>query len=159
MPSPITLTLNGERKTLNTDPARTLLEVLREDLHLTGTKYGCGEGACGACTVLVDGKPTRSCVTPASAVEGKAVTTIEGLSAGGDLHPAQQAYLAESAFQCGYCTPGMIMATAALLERNRTPTDHDIQSALGAHICRCCSYPSIVAAVLRAAGTAGRETK
>ena len=112
------LTVNGQPRTVTTDPDRPLLDVLREDLQLTGTKYGCGESQCGACSVLVDGKRVFSCRTPASRVEGKAVRTIEGLARGDALHPVQQAFLDEGAFQCGYCTPGMIMAAVALLDEN-----------------------------------------
>ncbi len=111
----ITLIVNGKSTTVTTDPTRPLLEVLREDLQLTGTKYGCGDGRCGACTVLIDGKREHSCLTPVADVAGKAITTIEGLATNGALHPVQEAFLAEGAMQCGYCTPGMIMATVALL--------------------------------------------
>src|SRR5438128_5356402 len=112
MPASISFTVNGKQSAIESDPDRSLLEVLREDLQLTGTKYGCGEGACGACTVLVDGQPKFSCGTPLAEIVGKSVTTIEGLAEGDKLHPAQQAFLDEAGFQCGYCTAGMIMATA-----------------------------------------------
>src|SRR5262245_20349668 len=134
------LTVNGQERMIDTDGDRALLEVIREDLGLTGTKYGCGEGACGACSVLVDGKRTFSCSTPVSQVSGKSIKTIEGLANGDHLHPVQQAYLTHGAFQCGYCTPGMIMATVALLERNSSPTDEDIKQWMNGHLCRCCGY-------------------
>jgi aerobic-type carbon monoxide dehydrogenase small subunit (CoxS/CutS family) len=114
MDATITFTVNGRQRTVTTDPQRPLLEVLREDLQLTGAKYGCGEGRCGACTVLVDGSPVSSCVTPVANAEGKTVLTVEGLATGEALHPVQEAFLAEGAFQCGYCTPGMMMATVGL---------------------------------------------
>ncbi|MBM4044858.1 MAG: (2Fe-2S)-binding protein [Planctomycetes bacterium] len=152
----ITFTVNGQPRSITTDAARSLLDVLREDLGLTGTKYGCGEGMCGACTVLVEGKPTRACVTRAADVAGKAVLTIEGLAAGSALHPVQEAFLAEDAFQCGYCTPGMILATVALLRETPHPTDEQILAALNSHLCRCGSYPRILKAVRRAAGKPGR---
>jgi aerobic-type carbon monoxide dehydrogenase small subunit (CoxS/CutS family) len=139
---------------------RTLLEVLREDLHLTGTKYGCGEGACGACSVLVDGKRLFSCSTPASSVAGKNVTTIEGLAPPGDggaLHPVQQAFLDSRAFQCGYCTPGMILCAAALLSRKSNPTDEEIRDGMNGNICRCCSYDSIKDAVRHASTAVAKK--
>jgi aerobic-type carbon monoxide dehydrogenase small subunit (CoxS/CutS family) len=130
--------------------------VLREDLHLTGTKYGCGEARCGACTVLVDGKPTFSCVTPVAKAEGKAILTVEGLAKDETLHPVQEAFLAEGAFQCGYCTPGMIMATVGLLTETPKPSDEQVLAALDRHLCRCCDYSKILKAVRRAAAPAGR---
>jgi aerobic-type carbon monoxide dehydrogenase small subunit (CoxS/CutS family) len=153
----IKFTVNGKARSVETEPDRLLLEVLREDLGLTGTKYGCGEGQCGACTVLLDGRPVLSCITPARAVEGRKVTTIEGLAAGGKLHPVQQAFLDESAVQCGYCTAGMVLRTVSLLERNAKPTDAEIIEGLNGHLCRCNGYLRIVAAVRRAAAlTEGR---
>jgi aerobic-type carbon monoxide dehydrogenase small subunit (CoxS/CutS family) len=152
----INLTVNGARRAVTTDPDRPLLELLREDLHLTGTKYGCGEGQCGACSVLVDGKRVFSCRTPASSVEGKSVVTIEGLARGDVLHPVQQAFLEDGAFQCGYCSAGMIMAAVALLQEKPDPTDADILAGMNRNICRCCSYPKIIQAVRRAAGRVGR---
>src|SRR5688500_2603262 len=149
--APTTFTVNGRAATVNTDPQRSLLEVLREDLALTGTKYGCGEGACGACAVLIDGRKVLSCTTPASEADGKTVTTIEGLTSGEELHPAQQAFLEAEAFQCGYCTPGMIVATVALLGRNQRPSDDEIREAMNEHLCRCCGYVRTVDAVKRAA--------
>lgn len=152
----MTLTVNGRQRPVKTDPQRPLLDVLREDLELTGTKYGCGEGQCGACTVLVDGRPTLSCLTPVSEAAGKAITTIEGLARGDTLHPVQEAFLAESAFQCGYCSPGMILATVALLKEKPRPTEAEIAEALNGHLCRCCGYPRILKAVRRAAAPAGK---
>ncbi|MGD8237497.1 MAG: (2Fe-2S)-binding protein [Armatimonadota bacterium] len=152
MPVRISLTVNGKKQAVTTDPQRPLLDVLREDLGLTGTKYGCGEGMCGACTVLMDGKPVRSCITRATQAEGKAITTIEGLAEGDGLHPVQQAFLADGVLQCGYCAPGMVLTAVALLKENPRPTDAQIVRALNANICRCCCYADILAAVRRAAG-------
>ncbi|MGE5568466.1 MAG: (2Fe-2S)-binding protein [Rhodospirillales bacterium] len=154
----IKLTVNGTARSLETEPERPLLEVLREDLGLTGTKYGCGEGQCGACTVLLDGRPVLSCITPAREAQGRRVTTIEGLAAGGKLHPVQQAFVEESAMQCGYCTPGMVLRTVSLLERNAKPTDSEIIDGLNGHLCRCNGYHRIVAAVRRAAALAGKQS-
>lgn len=150
MDVPITLTVNGRRQTVTTNPLRPLLEVLREDLKLTGTKYGCGEGQCSACTVLVDGQRQHSCLLPLSAVVGKSITTIEGLASGDKLHPVQEAFLAENAMQCGFCTPSMILATVALLKEKPAATEADITAWLNTHICRCCGYPRILKAVRRA---------
>jgi len=147
----ITLTVNGVQKTVTTDPERPLLDVLREDLHLTGTKYGCGEGRCGACTVLMDGQRVLSCVTPAAMADKKQITTIEGLARGDTLHPVQQAFLEEGAMQCGYCTSGMILATVALLAETPNPTDEQIVTALNGNLCRCNGYIKIMNAVRRAA--------
>ncbi|HVX66870.1 MAG TPA: (2Fe-2S)-binding protein [Bryobacteraceae bacterium] len=147
----IRFTVNGQVRTVKTDPERPLLEVLREDLALTGTKYGCGEGQCGACTVLLDGRAIRSCITPVRTAQDRNVTTIEGLAAGPALHPVQQAFLDENAFQCGYCTAGMVLRTAALLQSNPRPTDAQIVEGLNGHLCRCSGYHRIVAAVHRAA--------
>ncbi|MBK5291501.1 MAG: (2Fe-2S)-binding protein [Acidobacteriia bacterium] len=146
-----TFQVNGKRQRLDTDPERPLLEVLREDLQLTGTKYGCGEGQCRACTVLLDGKPVTSCLTPIRAAAGKAITTIEGLAAQDRLHRVQQAFLDAGAMQCGYCVPGMILTTCALLKNNPHPNDAQIIAALNGNLCRCCGYPSIIAAVRLAA--------
>jgi aerobic-type carbon monoxide dehydrogenase small subunit (CoxS/CutS family) len=144
------LTVNGKEKTITTDPARTLLDVLREELHLTGAKYGCGEGRCGACTVLMDGQRVLSCVTPVAQADKKTITTIEGLAKGDSLHPVQEAFLTEGAMQCGYCTPGMILTAVALLEKNPNPTDDEIAAAMNVNICRCNGYPKILNAVRRA---------
>ncbi|MHC4656159.1 MAG: (2Fe-2S)-binding protein [Planctomycetota bacterium] len=146
----VTLTVNGKEKTITTDPGRSLLDVLREELHLTGAKYGCGEGRCGACTVLMDGERVLSCVTPVAQADKKTITTIEGLAKGDSLHPVQEAFLAEGAMQCGYCTPGMILTAVALLEKNPNPTDDEIATAMNVNICRCNGYPKILNAVRRA---------
>ena len=151
MSATITLTMNGKKRSVTTDPGRPLLEVLREDLQLTGTKYGCGEGQCRACTVLMDGVPVKSCITPVSHANNKAITTIEGLAKGDDLHPVQEAFLAEEAIQCGYCTPGMILQTVALLKNNPNPTEEEIIAHMNGSICRCCGYPRLLAAIRRAA--------
>jgi aerobic-type carbon monoxide dehydrogenase small subunit (CoxS/CutS family) len=149
-----TLTVNEKQMTVDVDPDTPLLWVLREDLKLTGTKYGCGIAVCGACTVHLDGAPVRSCVTPASAAAGKRVTTIEGLSARTD-HPVQQAWIEIDVAQCGYCQPGQIMSAAALLARTGKPTDADIDDAMAGNICRCGTYQRIRAAIHRAAAIAG----
>jgi isoquinoline 1-oxidoreductase alpha subunit len=146
--------VNGRLHRIQADPAKSLLAVLREDLDLTGAKYGCGEGQCGACTVLLDGRAVRSCITPVGSVGARPVLTIEGLANGDALHPLQQAFLDEGAMQCGYCTPGMIMAALDLLQRAPAPAEDEIRRALQGNICRCGTYPRIVRAVLRAAGTA-----
>ena len=151
MDAKITLTVNGKERTVVTDPERSLLDVLREDLNVMGPKYGCGEGRCGACTVLMDGKRTLSCVTPAAAADKKKITTIEGLADGDRLHPVQQAFLDEGAIQCGYCTPGMILSAVALLEENPQPTDRQIADWMNVNICRCNGYTKILNAVRRAA--------
>ena len=147
----ITLTVNGIERTVTTDPQRPLLDVLREDLHLTGTKYGCGEGRCGACAVLMDGKRVLSCVTPVSLADKKRITTIEGLAKGDSLHPIQEAFLEEGAIQCGYCTPGMILSAVALLQEKPSPTDEEIVAGMNGNICRCNGYVKIKNAVRRAA--------
>ena len=149
-------TVNGQPRTVTTDPQRSLLHLLREELQLTGPKYGCGEGQCGACTVLVDGKREHSCLLPARDVAAKSVTTIEGLSTGNKPHPVQEAFLAEGAMQCGYCTPGMIMSAVALLNEKPKPSDPEILSWMDAQICRCCSYPRILKAVQRAVAESKR---
>ena len=143
--------VNGTERTLATDPQRLLLDVLREDLQLTGTKYGCGEGQCGACLVYLDGEPARSCLIPVKAADGKSVTTIEGLARGEGLHPVQEAFLEEGALQCGYCTSGMILAAAALLKDKPNPADEEILAGMNGHLCRCNGYVKIVKAVRRAA--------
>ncbi len=151
MDARITLTVDGRQRTVVTDPERSLLDVLREDLQVMGPKYGCGQGQCGACTVLMDGKRTLSCITPAVAADKKKITTIEGLSDGDNLHPVQQAFLDEGAIQCGYCTPGMILSTVALLQENPQPTDDEITEWMNGNICRCNGYAKILNAVRRAA--------
>jgi aerobic carbon-monoxide dehydrogenase small subunit len=156
MPQTIRFTVNGQPRTVTTDPQRPLLEVLREDLQLTGTKYGCGEGRCGACTVLIGGRSSASCITPISKVENQQIITIEGLAENGKLHPVQEAFLAEEAMQCGYCTPGMILNTVSLLETRPHPTDAEIATAIEGHVCRCCGYPRILKAIKRAAEAGSR---
>ena len=151
MTAEIKLTVNGKAQTLTTEPERTLLDYLREDLHLTGTKYGCGEGACRACTVLVDGKAVQSCLTSLKSVSGKKIETIESLAVDGRLHPVQEAFLQEEAMQCGYCVPGMIMSTVALLRNKGTPTREEIVRGLNGNLCRCCGYVNLLNAVERAA--------
>ena len=143
----VTLRVNGEAYDLLTYPHRTLLEVLREDLHFTGAKESCGEGACGTCTVLLDGAPVRSCLLLAIEAEGREVTTIEGLAAGGKLHPLQEAFVEHHAIQCGFCTPGMILTAKALLDAVPEPTEEEIRRALSGNICRCTGYAKIVDAV------------
>ena len=145
------LHVNGAVHRVDAAPRRNLLGILRDELGLTGAKYGCGEGQCGACTVLIDGRPVRSCVTVANAIAGKPITTIEGLARDGKLHPLQQAFHDEGAMQCGYCTPGMIMAGAALLESNSSPSQEEIVHAMDGNICRCGTYVRILAAIRRAA--------
>ena len=151
MPTTIEITVNGRQEALSTEPDRPLLDVLREDLGLTGPKYGCGEGACRACTVLVDGRSTISCMTRVDAVAGREITTIEGLADGDALNDVQQAFVDEQAMQCGYCTPGMILTATALLDRNPDPTDAEITLAMNGNICRCGGYPKIIDAIHRAA--------
>jgi aerobic-type carbon monoxide dehydrogenase small subunit (CoxS/CutS family) len=145
------MNVNGVRRRVDADSARTLLSVLRDDLDLTGAKYGCGEGQCGSCTVLVDGRAVRSCVTPAGSIGDKPVVTIEGLERDGRLHPLQEAFLEAGAMQCGYCTPGMIMSGVALLHKNANPSRQEILEHMQGNICRCGTYPRIVAAIRKAA--------
>ena len=147
----LTLLVNGSEHRVQVDQGEMLLYVLRDQVGLTGTKYGCGEGECGACTVLIDGEPVKSCRRPAAAAAGKKITTIEGLAAGGKLHPVQQAFLDQEAMQCAYCTPGMIMAAVGLLGRNANPSEAEIVRGMSGNICRCGTYPRIVAAVQQAA--------
>ncbi len=141
------LIVNQKRMRIALDSDRMLLWVLRDELELTGSKYGCGEGQCGACTVLIDGAPVRSCVTRVSAVAGKQITTIEGLAQNGKLHPLQEAFIQADAMQCGYCTPGMIVSAAGLLKKNPHPNEAEIRQGLQGNVCRCGTYPRIVAAV------------
>jgi aerobic-type carbon monoxide dehydrogenase small subunit (CoxS/CutS family) len=150
MDKTIRFKLNGKDAAVTTSPERMLLWVLRTDLDHTGPKYGCGEGYCGFCTVLVDGKPERSCQFPLAKVEGRSVLTIEGLAKGGRLHPLQQAFADHGAFQCGYCTPGMIMKAYALLLRKPSPSEAEIADALEGNICRCGTHDRVLAAVLAA---------
>jgi aerobic-type carbon monoxide dehydrogenase small subunit (CoxS/CutS family) len=146
----IRLAINGKDYSVDTDPQTSLLSVLREDLDLTGSKYGCGEGMCGACTVLIDGKALRSCITRVGSVSGKQITTIEGLANGDRLHPVQQAFLDAGAMQCGYCTSGMIMSAVALLKKNPTPSERDISDFMDGNVCRCGTYSRIVSAIQKA---------
>jgi aerobic-type carbon monoxide dehydrogenase small subunit (CoxS/CutS family) len=145
------LRINGKTHEVEGEPGDTLLSVLRYELNLTGSKYGCGEGYCGACTVLVDNQITRSCTARLAAVAGKPITTIEAVATGDRLHPVQEAFLEVEAFQCGYCTPGMVMATIGLLRTHPTPTEQDIAKVLDRNVCRCGTYPRIVRAVQLAA--------
>ena len=148
----LTLRVNGERHTVAAEPHHTLLEVLREELQLTGTKHGCELGECGACTVLVDGVPVLSCLTlPAQLDEAAEVTTVEGLATGATLHPLQTAFAEEGAAQCGYCTPGMLMAAKALLDGNPRPSRDEIAQAISGNLCRCTGYTAIYEAIERAA--------
>jgi aerobic-type carbon monoxide dehydrogenase small subunit (CoxS/CutS family) len=156
----IRLRVNGRDHQVDVPPSESLLSVLRTELDLTGAKYGCGEGQCGACTVLVDGQAVRSCVAAVSTVQGKAITTIEGLAAAtGALHRVQQAFAEQDAMQCGYCTAGMIMAAAALLSRQSDPSEDQIVRAMNGNICRCGTHPRIVAAIRAAASQNGRATR
>ncbi|MEE8472939.1 MAG: (2Fe-2S)-binding protein [Dehalococcoidia bacterium] len=146
----IELKVNGEHYEVAVEPQRTLLEVLREKLGLTGTKKACDEGQCGSCTVLMDGKPVSSCLVLALEAQGKDILTIEGLSNGGQLHPLQQAFVDLGAIQCGYCTPGMILAGKALLDENPSPTEDEVRGAISGNLCRCTGYAKIVEAILSA---------
>lgn len=141
------LHVNGLKREINADSERNLLSVLRDDLDLTGSKYGCGEGKCGACTVLIDGQPTRSCITRLATVQTKKVQTVEGLSQGQNLHPLQEAFLKCGALQCGYCTCGMIMSAAALLAKEKSPSREEIIRFMNGNICRCGTYARIVNAI------------
>jgi isoquinoline 1-oxidoreductase subunit alpha len=147
----LTLLVNGKEQNVEVAPEETLLNVLRDRLELTGTKYGCGEGQCGACTVLLDGSAVRSCRTQVSAAAGKKITTIEGLAHGETLHPVQRAFLEAEAFQCGYCTPGMILSAVALLEHTPNPTEKQIVRYMEGNVCRCGTYERIIQAVRWAA--------
>jgi xanthine dehydrogenase YagT iron-sulfur-binding subunit len=148
----LTLVVNGSMKTLQLDSRVTLLDALRETLELTGTKKGCDQGACGACTVLLDGKRVLSCLTLAAQCEARDVTTIEGLAADGRLHPVQEAFIRHDGFQCGYCTPGQIVSAVALLQEGRAGSDEEIREFMSGNLCRCGAYPNIVAAIREVAG-------
>jgi len=152
------IVVNGARHSVAAEPERPLLTVLRDELDLTGTKYGCGEGQCGACTVLIDGAAVRSCQTRVGALAGKRITTIEGLEQRGKLHPLQDAFLDAGGMQCGYCTPGMILSGVALLSKNPKPQAAEIEAAMQGNVCRCGAYPRIVEAV-RLASTRMQATK
>jgi xanthine dehydrogenase YagT iron-sulfur-binding subunit len=157
---PVTLTVNGETMVVDLEPRVSLLDALRERLGLSGSKKGCDQGTCGACTVWVDGRRVLACLTLAVACEGRDVRTIEGLAAGGDLHPMQRAFIEHDAFQCGYCTPGQIMSAVKLLEEGNAATDEDIAEFMSGNICRCAAYPNIRAAIRQVRdagdGTCGR---
>jgi aerobic-type carbon monoxide dehydrogenase small subunit (CoxS/CutS family) len=153
MPTIKELHVNGSKRAINADAERNLLSILRDDLDLTGSKYGCGEGRCGACTVLIDGQPTRSCITHLAATEGRQVKTIEGLAEGDKLHPVQEAFLKEGAMQCGYCTTGMIMSAVGLLAKEAKPAREEIVRSMNGNICRCGTYARIVSAIESAAQT------
>jgi nicotinate dehydrogenase subunit A len=150
----LSITVNGRRHEIAADPATPLLYVLRNDLRLNATKYGCGIGRCGACTVLIDGRPERSCLFPAGDAVGRSVTTLEGLGSAEALHPLQQTFLDEQAMQCGYCIAGIVMTAAALLNENKQPDEATIKEALAENLCRCGAHVRIVRAVLRAAEAA-----
>jgi len=145
------LNVNGTTHRLEIEPERSLLSILRDELDLTGSKYGCGEGQCGACTVLIDGQSVRSCLTPAVSAAGKRITTIEGLEKNGRLHPLQEAFVAAGAMQCGYCIPGMIMSGAGLLAKNPNPSEAEILRGMEGNMCRCGVYPRILSAIRQAA--------
>ena len=153
----LSFVVNGDPTTVEVSPFATLLDVLREELELTGTKYGCGEGECGACSVLLDGKVVNSCLVLALECQGSEVVTIEGLAAGGQLHPIQKAFVDYGAIQCGFCTPGMVMTAYALLRSNPSPTEGEIKRALEGNLCRCTGYRKIVDAVLSLAGGGGPD--
>jgi aerobic-type carbon monoxide dehydrogenase small subunit (CoxS/CutS family) len=157
MQKTFTFTVNGRPQRVTTDPARPLLDVLREDLGLTGAKFGCGERQCGACTVLVNGRPTFSCSTRIATANNRTIETIEGLSDGERLHPLQEAFLAEGAFQCGYCTTGMIMNAVALLRHKAKPTAEEIRTTMDRNMCRCGTHLRIMRAVERAAEANGGQ--
>ena len=154
----VALTVNGSPERLRLDARVTLLDALRDELDLTGTKKGCDQGACGACTVLLDGKRELSCLTLAAQCEGRGVTTIEGLAADGRLHPVQDAFIRHDAFQCGACTPGQIMSAVALLEEGRAGSDEEIREFMSGNLCRCGAYPNIVAAIRAVAGHKGANS-
>jgi xanthine dehydrogenase YagT iron-sulfur-binding subunit len=143
----ITLDVNGERRAVELEPRVSLLDALREHLDLTGSKKGCDQGTCGACTVWIDGRRVLACLTLAASCEGREVTTIEGLAAGGDLHPMQRAFIDHDAFQCGYCTPGQIMSAVKLVEEGHAGSDEEIAELMSGNICRCAAYPNIRAAI------------
>jgi carbon-monoxide dehydrogenase small subunit len=143
----ITMTLNGREVTVEVKPDALLVDVLRDELELTGTKEACGEGECGACTVLLDGEPVTSCLIPALKAEGREIMTVEGLASGGELHPLQKAFIEHGAVQCGYCTPGMLISAKALLDRNPHPSEEEIKQAISGNLCRCTGYVKIVEAV------------
>lgn len=151
----VTLTVNGKSHKLSVPPWRTLLEVIREDLGLTGTKEGCSLGECGACTIIMDGKTVNSCLVLATEADGKQITTIEGLAEGDKLHPVQQAFIENGGLQCGFCTPGMIMSAKVLLDENRSPTKEEIRRGIAGNLCRCTGYTKIIESIEAAAENMG----
>jgi len=155
---PVTLIVNGQEHEIFVEPRRTLLDALRKDLGLTGTKKACDEGTCGACTVLLNGKPVYACMALAIECEGKSIVTIEGLGKNGKLHPIQQAFIEEDALQCGFCTPGQVLSVKALLDAKPDPTTDEVRHALTGNLCRCGTYPKIVKAALRAARSLRQRT-
>ncbi len=158
MDTKISFTLNGKARIITTDPDRSLLEVLREDLQLTGTKFGCGEGQCRACTVLLDGVSTPSCITSIGDVDKAEVVTIEGLANGDKLHPVQEAFVSEGAFQCGYCTAGMVLGVVGALKKNPKASETEVMAEMQRHICRCCSYEKYKTAIQRAMAQNGKAS-
>ena len=156
MNATFTFTVNGQPRTVTTDSERPLRDVLREDLQLSGVKCGCGEGQCGACTVLIGGKAVVSCITPVANVDKQTILTVESLASGDKLHPVQEAFLDGGAFQCGYCTPGMMLAVVGLLNEKPNPTEAEIMTRMQGHVCRCCGYVKILKAVRRAVAQARR---
>jgi carbon-monoxide dehydrogenase small subunit len=155
----VRIAINGRLHEVAVPANRTLLDLLRDDLDLTGTKHGCGEGDCGACTVLLDGEPVNACLVLAAEADGREVATIEGLAPGPTLHPVQQAFIDAGAVQCGYCTPGMVLVAAALIARSPSPTEADVRHAVSGNFCRCTGYQKIVEAVLDAAARVRRTTE
>ena len=157
MKRPLQITVNGVARTILVQPYYSLLDTLRDELHLTGTKKGCDEGDCGACTVLLDGQPVTSCLVLAHSAHDADVTTIEGLASGGELHPVQKAFVEHGGLQCGYCTPGLIMATVGLLNSNPDPGEEEVKYALGGNLCRCTGYSKVVEAAMAAAAAMSPE--